>query len=109
MAYSGLKDPQRYVPGIGTVAAGVEAGYKVARGVASVTGTLDVATGLSTVVAAVACLRDDPSTGGLWASVTNASTPGTITLKVWKPTAANDVTPVAATAAKVVQWIAVGT
>ena len=36
-------------------------------------------------------------------------TAGNIILKVWKPTAAADCTPIAAVLAKSVRWIAIGT
>ena len=88
---------------------GVTDGYKVARGGSSVTGSLEVATGLKTVVQAVACLKDNPSLTGAWASVADSATVGNILLKVWKPTSAADCTPIAATVAVNVRWIAIGT
>lgn len=92
---------------------GLAAGYKVARGVDAVTGTLDKNTGLATVVAFVAILAEDPAlTGHLVTFVLQTQSGGTaghVTIKVWKPTAANDCTPIAATAAKNVAWIAIGT
>jgi len=88
---------------------GVADGYKIARGEASVTGTADIATGLSTVVQAVACLKDDISLNATWVSVANSATAGNIVLKVWKPTSTTDVTPVAATTSVIVRWIAIGT
>ena len=88
---------------------GIADGYKVARGGSSVTGTLEVATGLKTVVQAVACLKDNPSLNGAWVSIADSATAGNILLKVWKPTAAADCTPIAATVAVKVRWIAIGT
>jgi len=89
------------------VAWGLAAGYKVARGTASVTGTEVVATGLTTIVAAVAVARADPALTAYWVSCTWAG--ANLTLKVWKPTAANDVTPLAGTTALQVDWVAIGT
>lgn len=89
--------------------AGVAAGYKVARGVDAVTGTLNKATGLATVVACVAVLKDDPSLAAMFVSVAAHATPGTVVLKVWKPTGAGDTTPIAGAAPANVAWIAVGT
>lgn len=94
--------------------AGIGSGYKVARGVASVTGSGDVVTGLATVVAVTVTLRDDAALTGHLTTATigdQAGTPaaGSVTVKVWKPTADVDCTPIAATAAKSVNWIAVGT
>lgn len=86
---------------------GVAAGYKVARGVSAVTGTLAVASGLATIVAVVATLKDDVSIAANEVSAT--WTGANITLKVWKPTATGDCTPIAATVAKNVSWIAIGT
>ncbi len=88
---------------------GAAAGYKLARGEAAVTGTADVNTGLATVVAAVACLKADPSLEALWVSAAPGATAGHLDLKVWKPTAADDCTPLAATAEKAVEWLAIGT
>ena len=88
---------------------GAASGYKLARGEAAVTGTADVDTGLATVVAVVASLKSDPSVDALWASAASSSTAGHIDLKVWKPTASDNCTPIAATAEKSVEWIAIGT
>lgn len=99
-----------------TPLAGVAAGYKIARGQKStVTAADTVVTGLTTVVACVATLDDDPGIGLIQVSATigdQAGTPaaGSIILKTWKATAANDCTPIAATTfSKKVNWIAIGT
>jgi len=92
-----------------TLVLGAASGYKLARGEAAVTGTADVDTGLSTVVAVIASLKSDPSVDALWASAASSSTAGHIDLKVWKPTASDNCTPIAATAEKSVEWIAIGT
>jgi hypothetical protein len=88
---------------------GAAGGYKLARGQADVTGTADVDTGLATVAAAVATLDDDISLAAMWASAHLSATAGHLDLKVFKPTAVDDCTPVAATAAATVNWLAIGT
>ena len=91
--------------------AGAASGYKLARGSASITGATggDIVTGLTTVVALAASLGEDSSLAGNHVSATLGGTAGHITLKVWKPTATGDCTPILATAAKTVNWVAVGT
>lgn len=88
---------------------GVAAGYKVAMGETSVTGSATVATGLATVVASACSLAEDATLDALWATSALSGTAGSILMKVWKPTATGDVTPIAATVAKKVDWIAIGT
>lgn len=90
-------------------------GIKIARGVAAVTGTATVVTGLATVVAVIATAADDPD-GTALAEVSatigdQAGTPaaGSIILKCWKITAADNGALIAADAEKDVNWIAVGT
>jgi len=98
-------------PDVTDVTIGLAAGYAIARGQATVplaTGTLDVATGLNAIVAAVATMAEDPVVGThQWLSQTWAG--ATLTLKCWKATAINDVTPIAATDDVTVDWIAIGT
>jgi hypothetical protein len=94
---------------------GAGSGYKMARGVATITGSGTVVTGLTTVVSVTATMQEDFSlTNGIGASGSigdQAGSPaaGSVILKVWKPTANNDTTPVASGAAVHVNWIAVGT
>ncbi|PKN98000.1 MAG: hypothetical protein CVU42_13840 [Chloroflexi bacterium HGW-Chloroflexi-4] len=95
---------------------GVAAGYKLARGVATIDAdSKDVVTGLTTVVAAVCSMVGDPSMTHMSSSVTvgnqtGAPAAGSIRIKSWKPTAANDCTPIAATSPFAnVSWIAIGT
>lgn len=101
--------------GASALVAGVAAGYKVARGVAAVTGTLTVVTGLATVVAVVAAAEDDPDGVALAAvSATigdQAGSPaaGSVIVKAWKVTAVDNATLIAASAEKSINWIAVGT
>jgi len=86
------------------------AGYKLARGTASVTTSSEVATGLATVVSGVAALQDDPNITANQVTVAASTTAGNILLKIWQPTATNNVSPTAATKTSVVvNWIAVGT
>lgn len=92
---------------LSNVVLGVGPGYKVARGTAVVTGTEVVATGLTTIVAATATLRADPAMTDYWASCTWAG--ADLTLKVWKPTAAGDVNPLAGSGGIQVDWVAIGT
>lgn len=95
------------------VVVGVAGGYKVARGVTAVTGTGAITTGLATVVAVSAVLAADADLTGTLVTTTiptqTGGDAGKFTAKVWKPTAANDCTPIAADAEKSVSWIAVGT
>lgn len=100
---------------INAAVAGVAAGYKIARGMHTTVAAADtVVTGLTTVVAAVAVLDADPTTDPLFVTCSignqaGAPAAGSIYIKGWKPTAVNDVTPVAATTfTKKVAWIAVG-
>ncbi len=100
-----------------TAVVGVAAGYKVARGErVQVAASDTVATGLTTVVSAVAVPRA-PTVKQLWfgASIGDqAGTPaaGSILITSYKPTAVNDCTPTAATDftdSIKVNWVAVGT
>lgn len=100
---------------IDAIVAGVAAGYKIARGIAAVTGTATVATGLSNVVAAFASAQDDPDGVALAAvSATpgdqaGAPVVGSIIVKAWKVTATGNATLIAATAPKNISWVAIGT
>lgn len=110
-----IPSPIALVDAGGASLAGVGAGYKVARGVASITGSGDVVTGLATVVAVVATPADDPDGVALAmvsATIGNQSgapAAGSVTLKAWKVTATGNATLIAATAAKNINWIAIGT
>lgn len=74
-----------------------------------------VATGLTTVVAVVACLDSDPTDNPEWVSASigdqaGAPTAGSVLIKTWQNTSGSDPTPVAATTfGKKVNWIAIGT
>jgi len=90
-------------------------GYKLATGVATVTGSATVATGLTTVVSVTATMQEDFSlTNGIGCSgsvgdQSGAPAAGSVVIKCWKPTASNDVTPIASGAALHVNWTARGT
>ncbi len=96
------------------VATGSGTGGAVRGGVASITGSGTVVTGLTTVTAVVATMQADASlTNGIEVTATigdQAGTPaaGSVILKVWKPTGSGDVTPIASAAAVSVNWIAFG-
>lgn len=98
---------------LATAPGGVAAGYKIARGFDAVTGTLDKTTGLATVVSCTANLGEDAALTGAFMTILiptqSGGTAGHVTLKVWKPTASNDVTPIPSSGAKNVSWICVGT
>lgn len=89
--------------------------YKIARGVATITGSGTVVTGLTTVVSITGTMQEDASlTNGNSVTATigdqsGAPAAGSVIIKVWKPTANNDTTPAASAAAVHVNWIAVGT
>jgi hypothetical protein len=81
---------------------------KVAAGSLSVTGTGSVTApaGFTAITAVLATLGTDAALTGL--TVSYVSTGLTVTLKVWKPTASGDATPIAATAAKTVSYAIFG-
>lgn len=95
--------------------AGVASGKKIAAGQKTTESASDtVVTGLASVSAAVAVLDSDPVLTCQYATASigdQAGTPaaGSILIKTWMPTAANDATPTAATTfTKKVNWIAFG-
>ena len=101
---------------VSNVVSGQAAGYKIARGVTTTATASDtVATGLTTVIAAVASLEDAPGLDpGLCQAVVGdqAGTPaaGSILIKTYKFTSTANPTPIAATTfTKKVSWVAIGT
>ena len=99
-----------------TAAAGTPTAMVFAYGQTTTAAASDtIITGLSTVVAVVACLNDDPGDDPEWVSASigdQAGTPaaGSFLLKTWKNTGGTDPTPAAAsTFSKKVNWIAIGT
>lgn len=93
---------------------GAGSGYKLARGVAAITGSGTVATGLTTVVSVTVTPQDDldgTNLAGVSATVGNQSgapVAGSVIIKAWKITAADNGVLIAATGAKNVNWIAIG-
>ena len=75
-------------------------------GTAAVTGTEAVDSGLTAITAVVATLKDDPTVNAN--AVTATWTGGTVTLKVWKPTAVDDCTPIASSTETDVSYIIIG-
>ena len=69
-----------------------------------------VATGLTTVTRAIACLSGSPTLNSMFVSCTNGSVAGTIDIYSWKPTNGSAVNPIEGTATFAnVSWIAIGT
>jgi hypothetical protein len=94
---------------------GAAAALRIAQGVAAVTGTATVATGLTTVTS-VQCTSQDDMDGTNLAAVSatvgnqsGAPVAGSVILKAWKITGAGNAALIAATAAKNLNWFAVGT
>lgn len=78
-------------------------------GTASVTGSGTVALavhGINTITNVVATLKDDAALTGHIVTATWSGT--TVTLKVWKPTAVDDCTPIAAEDEKTVSYVVYG-
>jgi hypothetical protein len=100
------------------MAQGVAAGYKIARGInTQVAATDTIVTGLATVVAVIVGFAGAPTVkqlfcAGLIGDQAGSPAAGSIQIKTFKPTAANDVTPVAATDFTdnvKIAWLAIGT
>ena len=86
-------------------------GKKIARGVTAVTGSsTNIDTGLKEVEDVIVCINASaaPGVNFVLATWVAGAAAGQINLYVWKPTAANDCTLVAATAAVNVEWLAIG-
>jgi len=87
-------------------------GKKIVWGSESVTGSknVDLSGKLSSIDYVIAAIGSDIGVNAMWVSFTFSGT--TLTLKVWKPTAADgaaaNVTPIAATVAVTVHYIAIG-
>lgn len=97
--------------GAGKSVSGVATGYKLARSAAalSVTGTSNINTGLTTLLSVVASLAEAAALGGDIVSCSALASAGWFQVQVWKRTTSSDCTPIAATSAKLINWIAVGT
>jgi hypothetical protein len=88
---------------------------KIASGQVKTGTALDtIATGLNHVLSAGASLEDSPVIGcdratAVVGDQAGAPLEGSINIKTWKPTAAGDATPIAATTfSKLVNWWALG-
>lgn len=78
-------------------------------GSAKVTGSVkNIPTGLSSVRQVQASIDNGATAHNFWVSAVISQTPGAVDLYVWQPTAANNTTPIAATTAVTVRWIADG-
>ncbi|MFA6038438.1 MAG: DUF2190 family protein [Legionellales bacterium] len=88
---------------------GTSAAKKVVGATANVTGTLDVVTGLATVVAVVVSMGVAPSANTTMVYGKAHATPGTITIETFKYTANDNCTPTASSTATAIHWVAYGT
>jgi hypothetical protein len=90
---------------------GTAAGFKVARGETALDGSnpTPVATGLTTIVAAVVALKGSSAPGDNTSVITYDTSGGTLNLYAWKNTGGTDPTLVASTGTEAVGWIAIGT
>jgi hypothetical protein len=116
LKFAGTDKAAELAAAVAAPVAGVAASYKIARGtITPDAATKTIVTGLTTVVAAVASLKGDPTAAMNLVSVTvgdqdGAPAAGSIILKSWMPTAEANTVPTAATANWVaVDWIAIGT
>ena len=102
-----------YFSGSGSGVVGTAGGFRIARGATALDGSnpTTVATGLSTIVSAVACLKGNTAPGDNTSVITvdfTGST-GSLDLYGWKNTGGTDPTLVASTGTETVEWIAIGT
>lgn len=102
-----------YFEGSGSSVVGVAGGYRIARGATALDGSnpTTVATGLSTIIAAVACLKGSVAPGDNTSVITvdfTGST-GSLDLYGWRNTGGTDPTLVASVGTETVEWIAIGT
>lgn len=101
---------------INLLVAGTTSGMKIAHGVKAIgAASEDVVTGLTTVTNVIVSMVGDPSmthmySTGTIGNQTGQPAAGSIRIKSFKPTAANDATPIAASGVFAnVAWIAIGT
>ncbi|QEX18503.1 hypothetical protein FRZ44_38100 [Hypericibacter terrae] len=98
---------------LATAPAGVVAGYKIARGSSALDGSnpTTIATGLATIVAAVATLKGTSAPGDNTSvlTVNYAGSDGNLDIYAWKNTSGSDPTLVASTGTENFDWIAIGT
>lgn len=88
---------------------GTAAGKKVVGGIANVTGTIDVITGLATIASVVVSMGVAPSANTTMVFGKAHATPGTITIETYKYTANDNATPTASSTATAIHWVAYGT
>ncbi len=96
---------------LGLAVTGVAAGYKIARGTAALGGSnpTTVASGLTTIVAGIACLNATAAPGVSTCVLTTDISTTNLNVYAWKPTATGDCTLIASTGTENFYWIAVGT
>ena len=87
------------------------AGFAFASGNLQITGSkTGISTGLTTVQNVTASINNGATPTNVWVTATiTPSNKSTIDIYVWKPTAAGDTTPIAATSPVTVHWTATGT
>lgn len=86
-------------------------GFAINSGNVSVTGSLTaIVTGLAKVQNVTVGLNNGATATNLWVTCrVNPSDASKIDIYAWKPTGAADTTPIAATSAVTIHWIATGT
>lgn len=96
---------------LATAPAGVAAGYKIARGEAALDGSnpTPIVTGLTTCIAAIACLKGSAAPGDNTSVLTTLIGTADFDVYAWKNTGGTDPTLVASTGTESFYWIAIGT
>lgn len=79
---------------------------KLDSGSQAVVGSATITTALSKVDRVIAGISNGAVATNLWVTAIPSPVVGSIIVRVWKPTAAGDTTPIAATASVTVNWIA---
>lgn len=92
-------------------AKGVAAGYKIARGAASLDGSnpTDIATGLATLVSCNTTIATSVAPGVSTMLLTNTVASATLSVYGWKPTDATNNTLIASSGTDPFYWVCVGT
>jgi hypothetical protein len=96
---------------LSTAPAAVAAGYKIARGEAVLDGSnpTPITTGLTTCIAAIACLKGSAAPGDNTSVLTTVIGTADFDVYAWKNTGGTDPTLVASTGTEGFYWIAIGT
>ncbi len=96
---------------VATPAAGVAAGYMIARGETALDGSnpTPVATGLTSVVGFSATLKGSAAPGVGTSVLTAVISGATVNVYAWKPTSNSDPTLIASTGTESFYWTATGT